>query len=786
MIARALRWVVRLIGGRTLIALLLLLLMLGTTAQAIAVLVPALDLGSLYAVVLVGIGVSWLLARTRMQGWLAVPLMHLAGLVVILDEIGHLSAELPNLIIELRDIDQRLHWWPLRNYVEWQPLLGTLNTILAGLIVLLLRLRDWLAALLSGHATFDPVAASLAWCLALWIVSTWAAWGMRRQRQALQATLPTLILLTVIYAYTGEDALLLVPLVLAMLLLMAVAHHDALERHWKAAGIDYSEDIRFDTVLYVTPISVLLVGLAWFAPAISVQDIARKVENLLQSPAVQPVQSLPNSLGLKPKPPLEQPVTVETAPGLPRSLLIGSGPELSHEAVMVISTGDLPPMPNYAGVPMPTPPRYYWRYATYDHYTGAGWVTSPAQSTEQPAGTAAISNTVLAQRLVRQKVTLQTDLGGQVIHAGTLVAADREMNIEWRTNRDQFSAVFPQPTDVYWVDSYVSTASAAELRATTNVYPGWIKDRYLQLPANTPQRVLALADDLTATAPTPYDRAVAIETYLRTFSYTLDLPAPPVGRDVADYFLFDLKRGYCDYFATTMVVLARAAGLPARLVVGYATGTYNPVDAEYMVSQADAHSWPEVYFNQYGWVEFEPTSGRAPIDRAANAEAGRESVRRLEPLQLHYSLTDELNRLLPVLGLLVLVLLVPGWFGYDMWRLRHMPPHETIERVYLRLRLQSRWLNVDSMPGETAHEYASSLVQCVSGLASTHTRQSVLQSTSQDMDRFVDLYDRSTYSSQHADAIDRYLALQVWLRLRMRLWLVWLWHIRSIVWHGHR
>ena len=77
---------------------------------------------------------------------------------------------------------------------------------------------------------------------------------------------------------------------------------------------------------------------------------------------------------------------------------------------------------------------------------------------------------------------------------------------------------------------------------------------------------------------------------------------------MADYFLFDLKTGYCDYYATSMIVMARAVGLPARLVIGYANGDYDPVKAEYVIREADAHSWVEVYFAGAGWVEFEPTA----------------------------------------------------------------------------------------------------------------------------------------------------------------------------------
>ena len=82
---------------------------------------------------------------------------------------------------------------------------------------------------------------------------------------------------------------------------------------------------------------------------------------------------------------------------------------------------------------------------------------------------------------------------------------------------------------------------------------------------------------------------------------------------MADYFLFDLKQGYCDYYATSMVVLARAAGLPARLVVGYANGSYDHERAQYIVTENYAHSWVEIYFADIGWVEFEPTSSQPVI-----------------------------------------------------------------------------------------------------------------------------------------------------------------------------
>ena len=88
-------------------------------------------------------------------------------------------------------------------------------------------------------------------------------------------------------------------------------------------------------------------------------------------------------------------------------------------------------------------------------------------------------------------------------------------------------------------------------------YPQQIRQYYLQLPDDLPARVRNLAFEITVNQTNPYDQAAAIETYLRQYPYTLDVPAPPAGRDQADFFLFDLQQGYCDYYATTMVVLAR-------------------------------------------------------------------------------------------------------------------------------------------------------------------------------------------------------------------------------------
>jgi len=148
------------------------------------------------------------------------------------------------------------------------------------------------------------------------------------------------------------------------------------------------------------------------------------------------------------------------------------------------------------------------------------------------------------------------------------------------------------------VNSGLPLAGPEQLRSAGNDYPDWIRETYLKLPEGLPQRVRNLALDLTATQPTAYERALAIERYLRTIPYSLDIPIPPGERDLVDYFIFDLNKGFCDYYASAMVVLARAAGLPSRLVVGYCERTYQPETGSFVVTEADAHSWPEVVFSR--------------------------------------------------------------------------------------------------------------------------------------------------------------------------------------------
>jgi len=160
----------------------------------------------------------------------------------------------------------------------------------------------------------------------------------------------------------------------------------------------------------------------------------------------------------------------------------------------------------------------------------------------------------------------------------------------------------------YEANSDIATPPLKELRAAGQDVPPQIASAYLRLPTVDP-RVPRIAEQITAAAHNNYDRAAAVEQYLRTrFGYTLDLPRTPPKDPIAN-FLFERKQGHCEYFASSMAVILRTLGIPSRVVNGFRSDEFNDVTGYYVVRAKDAHAWVEAYFPGYGWQTFDPTPG---------------------------------------------------------------------------------------------------------------------------------------------------------------------------------
>jgi transglutaminase-like putative cysteine protease len=259
----------------------------------------------------------------------------------------------------------------------------------------------------------------------------------------------------------------------------------------------------------------------------------------------------------------------------------------------------------------------YLRATTADRYTGQAITSTEASATQFEPNT-----DLLAQDAIPQaRGLLQAQIKVLASRTSVAFAPDAPIRFSQSTQVDTRG----DPNDVatvrleapvmqnqeYAVVSAISTATLQQLRAAGEDYPDWVRRRYLQLPRSVSRRAIDLAHEAVGGATSAYDKAAALETYLRdNFTYSTQVASIPPEQDWVDFFLFDSKQGYCDYFATTMVVLLRAQGVPARVASGFAPGDFDASTGISIVRENHAHTWVEAYFPGYGWITFEPSAIR--------------------------------------------------------------------------------------------------------------------------------------------------------------------------------
>lgn len=175
-----------------------------------------------------------------------------------------------------------------------------------------------------------------------------------------------------------------------------------------------------------------------------------------------------------------------------------------------------------------------------------------------------------------------------------------------------------QRGDRYTVTSHVANPTDSDLNGAQGRYPDWVREQYLTLPDTVPNRVRREAERVVreAGARTAHEKAQAIERYVRGFKYREDMPSTTPGKDFVDEFLFVHKAGYCVYHASAMAVMLRAVDVPTRIARGFAPGRYDDKAGKIVVTESQAHMWPQVYHLGFGWVNYEPTPIREEVDRS--------------------------------------------------------------------------------------------------------------------------------------------------------------------------
>jgi len=771
------------IGLRTFITLTLLLVAINFLTTGLGETVRGTTMSAFVPVGTTAALLGWGLASSRSKDWQAWSLILALGALLLWSSTAQLGAPLLNFSGSIPSaLYQGFLWAHDHIPPDFSVIASAWVSLAEPSLGLWQRVSLWVQGLQSGFNIYDPVVRVLAWSALLWLISAWAGWFLRR-RQSLISMAPALALLAIIVDYTGTDIFPLWGLLCITILLMGLMRYEENLLNWTKRGIDYAEIIMGETTAAVVLLSIALAIAAWIVPLASIKTI----ENALRARQTGSNPSLAKTLGLEQAPSKPDAFARYSAPGLPNEHLLGAGPELSHMPVMTISTGELPPAPTYELAKMA--PYHRWRSNTFDIYTGTGWISSAVESESYAADAPMFEQIPEGYRTLQQNITIVNETDGKLYWDGTLYSADQPFEAGWRlrpaSNSDPAADPF-RSADLlgalstaksYHVESLLPAVDLEQLRAARAIYPENISKRYLQLPEKIPERVLALARDLTATAPTPYDQAKAIETYLRkTYPYTLDIPAPLFNRDVVDYFLFDLKKGYCDYYATSMVVLARTVGLPARIVVGYANGSYDPYSAEYNITQADAHAWVEVYFSGIGWVEFDPTANQPEIARlgGSNPSGDRKNPTNQQPGFGNFNtFLQELPELARwgILGLVGLAALMVILQIGEYWLLTQIPTTRAIQRIYREVYRLGRKLTSPANAGETTSEFAFTLDEHLRNLIKRGGPSRFLAPASEELHLLTDLYISAIYSPRPPHKKELRHALRAWQNLRWRLWL---------------
>ena len=373
-------------------------------------------------------------------------------------------------------------------------------------------------------------------------------------------------------------------------------------------------------------------------------------------------------------------------------------------------------------------PPTYWRARSYGVYTGGGWDTAPGADYAPFRNAPAPEGRNRTPQTHEFRVAAATD----TLFSGGLPAAfDRPaegmtadgagpgvLQARFSEGREYF----PTRVNLTYVSTGLeSSAAPFQLRRAGEEYPEWTA-AHLQLPETLPERVRALAESLAAGAESPYDAALAIRDHVIRVPYRLDVAAPPEGADGVDHFLFESREGYCDYHASAAAVLMRAAGIPSRYVVGYATGAYDAAIGAHRVTGLNYHAWVEAYFPGYGWIPFEPTPPTAI--EFGGQELGPPPVLAEQPdIEFGEIPEDEdeigfavdfaprrevpawLAGLLAALGALAVAAPAFAWRRW-WWRLGRLPRSDELFAKMARL---GSVMGVPKRPDQTPREYADAL-----------------------------------------------------------------------------
>ncbi|MFZ0546203.1 MAG: transglutaminase domain-containing protein [Candidatus Promineifilaceae bacterium] len=588
----------------------------------------------------------------------------------------------------------------------------------------------WVTKALSQGASRDGLIFVIQTSAVFWLLGYTAAWYTFRAPRVWRVVLPSgLVLMSVVYYYYGPKPLVafLALYVLVALIYVARTHLVAQEKIWRTASVRYERDIRINFLQASFLVALLSLGIAWTIPtaqaSTAVNDALGETGfkgtwQDFQDNWTRLFSSLRSYGG-------------GTSDLYRDNLALGGPRTVGNQLVMDIYVEEQLPY-------------VYWQAVAFDRYIDGNWSVSEGdQNLHFPEDGDLNTTRYSARHEVLETVINFLPSAGSIYGAPEIVNTDRQIFVteSGKGESEEISSIqsrfVMRQGDRYQVISSISLADATSLRNAPQTYPDWIMEKYLQMPDTITPETIALAEELTAGLTNPFDKAIAIRDWLRTnIKYNDQIQAPPDGVEPIDYVLFEGKEAYCNYYASSMAIMLRSQGIPARFVGGYAQGDWDEASSSYRVRSSNSHSWTEVFFPGYGWIQFEPTAALPAGDRPESSgnpgdafaspsiadedrplfqELGAEDQNDLESqgsLVGEESLNDgvgegTLNPIMiirivvavVILGLAAAVVLIAGQMNKRV--------ESNVEKSYGRLESWAPWLGVLIRPVHTPYERAA-------------------------------------------------------------------------------
>lgn len=612
---------------------------------------------------------------------------------------------------------------------------------------LAVSVNNWITQVLAGEAATDPTVFVLFLGATVWTAAYVGTFALSRSLRPWDAILfmGFCLVVNVSMALTNLIADLVV-FSLAALVLLVRLNIVALQERWTRNNIVPSGEMDWRLLRGGMTWTMVLVIMALVTPRVGAAEVLNRAYSVFETPYHSVEAEWQRFFAGVSGPSRLRGVSFTDA------IRLGQSPNLTDRVVMTVDAQQ----------------GRFWRAVAYDFYTGNGWRTTETDKVDR------INPTVLARERVDATFEMLVPQQNLLFAANEPVRASVPYQFQTGADKTYSTALRAvrggQASAKYTVTSYVSVADKAALRRASTTYPDYIRQKYLQLPSTLPQRVRDLAHKAASDQGDPYTKAEVIESYLRTtYRYAPTVRAPPPGRDPVDFFLFDLKEDFCEYFASAMVVMLRELGVPARIVEGYSTGTLDPSTGKFVVKELDAHAWVEVYFPLYGWIEFEPTPSQAPIFRVDSEAIGGSAGGDSDPLGDSNALGRE-DRDIPndneiveggdfgsgvvsavqnfdprpvaaLIGALLLLLLLA--FARFQLRFRGQP---SVDSAWGKARLLASYAGFAADPSQTTYEYAAMLGEAVPDAKSpiqdiaearVHDRYTPAGATEEDVERAV-------------------------------------------------